>query len=100
MAGRSSLYADCAVVGVGPLSLVGRTWRVRPSTFVRQHNHQLGHASRSAGLVGRLRGAYGDVAATYAPQAVINFIGVVPDSHLWFSEAGVAAGEFPQAQLF
>ena len=24
MAGRSSLYAGCAVIGVGPLSLVGR----------------------------------------------------------------------------
>ena len=39
VAGRSSLYAGCAVVGVGPLSLVGRTWRVRPSSFFRQQNH-------------------------------------------------------------
>ena len=39
VAGRSSLCAGCVVVGVGPLSLVGRTWRVRPSSFVRQQNH-------------------------------------------------------------
>ena len=37
--GRSSLYAGFAVVGVGPLSLVGRTWRVRPSSSVCQKNH-------------------------------------------------------------
>ena len=36
MAGRSSLYSGCAVVGVGPFSLVGRRWRVQPSFVVRQ----------------------------------------------------------------
>ena len=39
MVGRSSLYAGGEVVGAGPLSPVGRTWRVRPSSFVRQQNH-------------------------------------------------------------
>ena len=39
VAGRSSLYAGCAVVGVGPLSYVGRTLRDRLSSVVRQQNH-------------------------------------------------------------
>ena len=73
---RSSPYAGRAVVGAGPLSLVGRTWRVRPLFFIPPAKSLMG----SAGLVSGHRRACDDVAATSAPQAATDSSGVSSDS--------------------